>query len=127
MHMALRGYRYREGLRGTTMTKSRQHLRARVSHAAGRRRKKPTNRVEGAFDDVKKVVRGIGDRLFDLSGRGTGATKKVSAKKTAADRKRRNQQRQAAAKKVGGSRIRGGKQRQGAVKKATRTRQAKTS
>ncbi|HTT26934.1 MAG TPA: hypothetical protein VMG37_00880 [Solirubrobacteraceae bacterium] len=82
------------------MAKSRQDLRARVSQAAGRRRKKPTNRVESAFNDVAKLVRGVGTRLFDGSGKDADGTKQKSAKKTAADRKRTGQKRQAAAKKA---------------------------
>ena len=109
------------------MPKSRQGLRARVSQTTGRRRKKPTNRVERAFEGVKQLVSDTGDRLFGRSGQAKGAKKRVSAKKTAATRKRSGQQRQAAAKKAGATRIRSGRQRQAAAKKAARTRGAKTS
>ena len=113
------------------MAKSRQDVRARVSRTAGRRRKrpikKPTNRVETAFDDVRRLVRAAGDRLFSSFGRRAEGMKEVSGKKTAADRKRRGQQRQAAAKKAGAGRIRSGQQRQAAAKKAARKRRAKTS
>jgi hypothetical protein len=109
------------------MAKSRQGLRARVTQAAGRRRKKPTGRVESAFNDVKKLVRDAGDGLFGSSGRGAGPNKRVSAKKTATDRKRSGHQRQAATKKIGTARIRSGQQRQAAAKKAVRTRRAKGS
>ena len=109
------------------MAKSRLDLRARVSEATGRRRKKPSNRVESAFNDVANLVRGAGDRLFGASGEGAGATKRGSSKKSATDRKRKGQQRQAAAKKRGAARIRSGQQRQAAAKKATRTRRAKSS
>lgn len=109
------------------MAKSRQDLRARVSQAASRRKKKPTNRVESAFNDVAKLVRGVSDRLFDASGKGADATKQKSAKKTAADRKRRGQKRQAEAKKGGAARIRSGQRRQAAAKKSARKRGAKTS
>jgi hypothetical protein len=108
------------------MAKSRQALRARVSQAAGRRRKKPTSRVESAFNEVAKLVRGVGDRLFDESGKGADGTKRRSAKKTAADRKRRGQKRQAEAKKGGAARIRSGQRRQAAAKKAARKRGATT-
>ena len=109
------------------MTKSRQDLCARVSQAAGRRKKKPTSRVESAFNDVAKLVRGAGDRLFGDSDQGADATKRKSAKKTATDRKRGGQKRQAAAKKGGAARIRSGQRRQAAAKNAARKRGAKTT
>ena len=87
------------------MAKSTQSLRGRVSQATGPRRKKPANPVQRAFDDVKQLVSGTGDRLFSRSGKGKAATKQASAKKTAASRKRSGQQRQAAAKKGAVNRI----------------------
>jgi hypothetical protein len=86
------------------MAKSRQSLLARVTQTAGGPRKKPTNRVERAFDDVKKLV-------SDAAG----------------TRKRTGRQRQAAAKQTGTARIRSGQQRQAAAKRAARGRRAKTS
>ena len=80
------------------MAKSRQDVRARVSQATGRRRKKPTNRVERAFDGVKQLVSNTGDRLFRRSGQRKAATKQASAKNTPATRKRSGQQRRAAKK-----------------------------
>jgi hypothetical protein len=91
------------------MARSRQGLRARVSQTTGRRRKKPSSRVERAFDDLKQLVSETGDRLFSRTGQRKAAAKQRSAKKTAAIRKR------------------GGQQRQAAAKKAARTRRAKTS
>lgn len=85
------------------MTKSRIDLRARVSQATGRRRKKPSSPIERAFDDLKRLVSG------------------------GADRTRGGQRRQAAAKKTGADRIRSGRQRQAAAKKAARRRGAKTT
>ena len=87
------------------MAKSSQTLRARVSQAGGRRRKKPANPVQRAFDDVKQLVSDTGDRLFSRSGKSKTASKQASAKKTAASRKRAGQQRQAAAKKGAANRI----------------------
>jgi hypothetical protein len=101
------------------MAKSRQSLRARVTQATGRRRKKPANPVQRAFDDVKQLVSGTGDRLFSRSGKGKAATKQASAKKTAASRKRSGQQRQAAAKKGAANRI---QSRRGTPKQGGRTR-----
>ena len=127
------------------MAKSKVGLRARVSQATGRQPKKPTNPVQRAFGDVRQLVSDTGDRFLSRSGKGKGATKQASGKKTATTRKRggqqqqaaakksaasskrSGQQRQAAAKKSAASRIRGGQQRQAATKKATRTRGAKTS
>jgi len=127
------------------MAKTKLTLRARVSQAAGRRQKKPTNPVQRAFGDVKQLVSDTGDRFLSRSGKGKAGTKRASgkktattrkrsgqqqqaaAKKTAGSRKRSSQQRQAAAKKTAGSRVRGGQQRQAAAKKAARTRGAKTS
>jgi hypothetical protein len=83
------------------MAKSTRSLRARVSQATGRRRKQPTNPVQRAFDDVKALVSGTGDRLFSRSAK----SKQASAKKTAASRKRSGQGRQAAAKKGAVNRI----------------------
>jgi hypothetical protein len=100
------------------MAKTRQSLRARVSQATGRRRKKPANPVERAFDDVKHLVSDTGDRLF-RSNKGKAATKQASAKKTAASRKRSGQQRQAAAKKGSVNRI---GQRRAAAKQGGHTR-----
>ena len=87
------------------MAKSSQTLRARVSQATGRRRKKPANPVMRAFDDVKQLVSDTGDRLSGRSGKGKAATKQASAKKTAASRKRAGQQRQAGAKRGAVNRI----------------------
>ena len=99
------------------MAKTKQGLRARVSQATGRRRKQPTNPVERAFEEVKRLVSDTGDRVFSRSGQGKAATKQASAKKAAAGRKRAGQQRQATAKKAGASRIRSGRQRQQATRK----------
>jgi hypothetical protein len=101
------------------MAKSKQSLRARVSQATGRRRKKPTNPVERAFDDVKQLVSDTGGRLFSRSGKGKAASKQAAAKKTAASRKRSGQQRQAAAKKGAAYRI---GQRRGTAKQGGHTR-----
>lgn len=109
------------------MAKTKQSLRARVTQTTGRRRKKPTNPVQRAFDDVKELVSGTGDRLLSRSGKSKAASKQTSPTKTAAARKRSGQQRQAATKKAGASRIRRGRQQQAATKKAARTRGAKTS
>lgn len=109
------------------MAKSRQDLRARVTRVPGRRRKKPTSRVERAFDEVKQLVRETGDRVFGAAGGRVDETTKRSPKKTAGDRKRRGKQRQAEAKKAGASRIRSGKQRQAELKKTARKRRTKTS
>ena len=87
------------------MARSTQSLRARVSQATGRRRKKPANPAQRAFEDVKRLVSETGGRLFSRSGKGKAATKQASAKKTAASRKRSGQQRQAAAKKGAVNRI----------------------
>ncbi len=81
------------------MAKSSQTLRARVTKTTGRGRKKPASPVHRAFDDVKQLVSGTGDRLFSRSGKGKAASKQTSAKKTAASRKRAGQGKQAAAKK----------------------------
>ncbi|HEY2655316.1 MAG TPA: hypothetical protein VGI55_05975 [Solirubrobacteraceae bacterium] len=109
------------------MAKSRQDLRARVTRVPGRRRKKPTSRVERASDKVKQLVRETGDRVFGAAGERADEANKSSAKKTAAERKRRGKQRQAEAKKAGAGRIRRGKQRQAGLKKAARKRRIKTS
>lgn len=109
------------------MPKSRQTFTARVSQATGRRRKKPTSRVERTFEDLRQFVSDTSDRLLSRSGASKGTTKQSSASKTALSRKRSGQQRQAAAKKVGASRIRRGQQRQAATKKAARSRGVKTS
>jgi hypothetical protein len=109
------------------MAKSKQGLRARVSHVPGRRRKKPANRVERAFDGVKELVSDIANRLFSRSGERKVTKKQVSSKKSGATRKRSAQQRQAAAKKVGATHVRLGRKRQAAAKKAARSRAAKTS
>lgn len=109
------------------MAKTKQGLRARVTQATGRRRKKPVDPVERAFEEVKRLVSDTGDRVLSRTGRGKTATKQASAKKTAASRKRAGQQRQAAAKKAGASRIRSGRQRQEATKKSTRGRSAKAN
>lgn len=101
------------------MAKTSLTLRARVSQAAGRRRKKPANPVQRAFDDVKQLVSGTGERLFSRSGQDKAAPKRASGKKTAASRKRSGQQRQAAAKKGAASRI---QPRRAAAKKGGRTR-----
>ena len=101
------------------MAKSTQSLRGRVSQATGRRRKKPANPVQRAFDDVKQLVSDTGDRLFSRSGKSKAATKQASAKKTAASRKRSGQQRQAAAKKGAVNRI---QERRATAKKGGRTR-----
>lgn len=107
------------------MAKSKQSLRVRASETTGRRRKKPTNQVERAFDDVKQLVSDAGDRILSRSGQ--GKTKQVSTKKAGSGRIGSGQQRQAAAKKSGASRIQAGRQRQAAVKKAARKRGVKTS
>ena len=101
------------------MAKSRQSVRARVSQATGRRRKKPANPVQRAFGDVRQLVSDTGDRLFSRSGKGKAATKQASAKKTAASRKASGQQRQAAAKKGAANRI---QQRRATPKKGGHTR-----
>jgi hypothetical protein len=90
-----------------------------VTQATGRRRKKPANPVQRAFDDVKQLVSDTGDRLFTRSGQGKAAAKQASAKKTAASRKRSGQQRQAAARKGAVNRI---QPRRAAPKKGGRTR-----
>jgi hypothetical protein len=101
------------------MAKSTQSLRVRVSQATGRRRKKPANPAQRAFDDVKRLVSDTGDRLFSRSGKSKAATKQASAKKTAASRKRAGQQRQAAAKKGAANRI---QSRRATPKQGGRTR-----
>jgi hypothetical protein len=101
------------------MAKSRQTLRARVTQKTGRRRKKPANPVQRAFDDVKQLVSGTGGRLFSRSGKGKAATKQASAKRTAAGRKRAGQQRQAAAKRGAVNRI---QERRTTPKQGGRTR-----
>ena len=109
------------------MAKTKQSLRMRVTQATGRRRKKPTNPVQRAFDDLKQLVSDTGGRLGSGSGKRAASSKKASQTKTATARKRSGQQRQAAAKKAGASRIRKGQQRQAASKKAARARGVKTS
>jgi hypothetical protein len=101
------------------MAKSSQTLRARVSGATGRRRKKPANPVQRAFDDVKRLVSDTGDRLLRRSGKGKAATKQASAKRTATSRKRAGQQRQAAAKRGAVNRI---QERRATAKQGGRTR-----
>jgi hypothetical protein len=101
------------------MAKSSQTLRARVSQATGRRRKKPASPVQRAFDDVKQLVSDTGDRLFSRSSKDKAASKQSAAKKTAASRKRAGQQRQAAAKKGAAFRI---QERRGTAKQGGRTR-----
>lgn len=101
------------------MARTKQGLRARVSRAAGRGRKQPTNPVERAFEDVKQLVSDTTDRFFSQSGQ-----KKAGASRT---RTRSGQQRQAEAKKAGASRIRSGQKRQAAAKKAARRRGVKTT
>jgi len=78
------------------MAKSRQDLRARVSQAAGRRRKKPTNRVESAFNDVAKLVRGVGTRLFDGSGKDVDGTKPIASEQARNGRRRPRKRRTSA-------------------------------
>jgi hypothetical protein len=97
------------------MAKSTRSLRARVSQVGGRRRKKPANPVQRAFDDVKQLVSDTGGRLFSRSGK----SKQASAKKTAAARKRAGQQRQAAAKRGAVNRI---QERRATAKQGGRTR-----
>lgn len=109
------------------MAKSSVGLRARVSRARGRRRKEPTNRAERAFNDVKQFASDTGDRLFSRSCDRKGATKKVSAKRTAAARERSGRKRQGEAKKVAAGRIRRARQQQDAAKKAARGRGTKMS
>src|SRR5581483_5362374 len=109
------------------MTKSRERLRARVSRATGRGRKKPANPVERAFDDVRQLVSGTADRLFSQSDQGKAATKKRSVKKAGAGRIRSGRQRQAEAKKASAARLRGAQKRQAASKKAARRRGVNTS
>jgi hypothetical protein len=99
------------------MARSRQSLRVRVSQATGRRRKKPANPAQRAFDDVKQLVSDTGDRLFSRSGK--GKAKQASAKKTAASRKRSGQQRQAVAKRGAVNRI---QTRRATAKQGGRTR-----
>jgi hypothetical protein len=89
------------------MAKSRQSLVVRVSRVTGGRHKKPTSRVERAFEDLKRLV--------------------SDTAATAADRKRTGRQRQAETKQAGATRIRSGRQRQATVKKAARKRGARTS
>jgi hypothetical protein len=102
------------------MARSTQSLRARVSKAGGRRRKKPANPLERAFDDVKQLVSDTGNRLFSRSsGKAKAASKQASAKKTAASRKRAGQQRQAAAKKGAVNRI---QERRATPRRGGRTR-----
>ena len=101
------------------MAKSKLTLRARVTQQAGRRRKKKsTNPVQRAFDDLKQLVSDTADRA---------ATKEASVKKTGGSRIRGGKQRQAEAKQAGASRIGAGRQRQAETKKAVRTRRAKSS
>lgn len=109
------------------MAKSKQSVRARVTRVTGRRRKKPTNPVERAFEDVKQLVSDTGERILSRSGKSEGTTKQSSPTKAAATRKRGGQQRQAATKKAGAARIRKGQQRQAATKKGARARGVKTS
>ena len=90
------------------MAKSRQGVRARVSQATGRRRKKPANPIQRVFGNVKQLVSDTGRRV-SRSGQRKAATKQASPKKTAA------------------TGTGGGKQRQAATKKAARPRGAKTS
>ena len=101
------------------MAKSTHSFRGRVSQATGRRRKKPASPVQRAFDDVKQLVSGTGDRLFGRSNKGKAASKQAAAKRTAAGRKRSGQQRQAAAKKGAVNRIQG---RRATTKKGGHTR-----
>ena len=101
------------------MAKSKQGLRARVSQATSRRRKKPANPLQRAFDNVKQLVSATGDRVFSRSGQRTATTKQASAKKTAAGRVRGGRERQAAAKKGAASRI---QQRRATPKKGGHTR-----
>ncbi|MGN6866830.1 MAG: hypothetical protein ACTHMY_00345 [Solirubrobacteraceae bacterium] len=101
------------------MPRSRQSLRMRVSQATGRRRKKPANPAQRAFDDVKQLVSDTSDRLLRRSGKSKAATKQASAKKTAASRKRSGQQRQAAAKRGAVNRI---QERRATAKQGGRTR-----
>ena len=108
------------------MAKSKQGLRARVSQATGRRRKKPANPIQRVFGNVKQLVSDTG-RRFSRSGQGKAATKQASPKKTAATPTRSGKQRQAATKKSAATRTRSVKQRQAATKKAARKRGAKTS
>lgn len=105
--------------------KTKRSLRARATQAKGRRRKKPTNRVERAFDGVRQLVSETGDRL--LSRQRKAGTKRGSVKKSGSARIRGGQQRQSSAKKAGSDRIRSGQKRQAAVKNAARKRRIKTS
>lgn len=101
------------------MAKSRLTLRARVTQPAGRRRKKKsTNPVQRAFDELKQLVSDTADRA---------ATRQNLVKKTGERRVRGGRQRQAAAKQAGTSRIQSGRQRQSEARKAVRTRRAKSS
>ena len=109
------------------MAKSRQSLSARVSQAAGRRRKKPASPVERAFDEVRQLVSDTADRFFSQSGQGKATTKKGSVKKTGTKRIRSGRQRQAAAKKASTARIRSGQKTQTAAKKSVRRRGVNTS
>jgi len=109
------------------MARSKQGVRARMARATDRRRKKPTSRVERAFDDVKQLVSDAGDLLFGQSGERKADGKQVSTRKVGAARIGSGKQRQTAAKKAGASRIRSGQKRQAAAKKAARKRGAKTS
>jgi hypothetical protein len=108
------------------MAKSRLGLRARASSPPRRRRKKPTNMIERAFDDVRQLVSDTGDRLLGRPGKRKASMKNVSARKAGTARIRSGQERQSAAKKVTAARVRSGRQRQAAAKKAVRDRRAKT-
>ena len=95
------------------MARSSKRLSVRMSETTGRRRKKrarrkkPANRVERAFDEMKQLVGDACDRLLSAQ--------------------RSGRRRQVATKQAGAKRIRGGKQRQAAAKQAARRRGAKTS
>jgi hypothetical protein len=100
-----------------------------MSHAPGRRRRKPTNPVQRTFDELSQFVSGVGDRLSGGPGGRKGSAKKAdaktsgsAAKKTAATRKREGQRRQAAAKNTAAARKQAGRRRQTSAKKAARTR-----
>jgi hypothetical protein len=73
------------------MARSSQSLRARVTQATRRRRKKPANPIQRAFDDLKNLV---------TEAAGRPANRQTAAKKAAGERQRTGRRRQEAAKQT---------------------------
>ena len=61
------------------MAISRQALRARVSEATGRQRRKPTSGIERAADDLKQLVSKTGDQLFPAKKAAAGPSEPVGS------------------------------------------------